>query len=73
LTVTTENFCDQLVAAAQEITKLRKEKIEFQGKRKEPADDLFRLDLDRTSISRITRSGPPTRIRNNDWVSGELS
>ena len=35
LTVATETFRDQLVAAAQELTRLRKEKIEFQRKRKE--------------------------------------
>jgi hypothetical protein len=35
LTVATEAFRDQLVAAAQEMTRLRKEKIDFQRKRKE--------------------------------------
>lgn len=35
LTVATEVFRDQLVAAAQELTRLRKEKIEYQRKRKE--------------------------------------
>jgi alpha-1,3-glucosyltransferase len=35
LTVATEAFRDQLIAAAQEMTRLRKEKIEFQRKRKE--------------------------------------
>lgn len=35
LTVTTEAFRDQLLAAAQDMTKLRKEKIDFQRKRKE--------------------------------------
>jgi hypothetical protein len=35
LTVATEAFRDQLVAAAQEMTRLRKEKIEHQRKRKE--------------------------------------
>jgi hypothetical protein len=35
LTVATEAFRDQLSAAAQEMTRLRKEKIEFQRKRKE--------------------------------------
>jgi hypothetical protein len=35
LTVTTEAFRDQLTAASQEMTRLRKEKIEFQRKRKE--------------------------------------
>ncbi|CAN9302575.1 unnamed protein product [Alternaria alternata] len=47
LTVVTENFRDQLVAAAQEMTRLRKEKIEYQRKRKELADELFKLDLER--------------------------
>jgi hypothetical protein len=35
LTVATEDFRNQLVAAAQEMTRLRKEKIDFQRKRKE--------------------------------------
>lgn len=35
LTVATEAFRDQLIAAAQEMTRLRKEKIEHQRKRKE--------------------------------------
>jgi len=35
LTVTTEYFRDQLIAASQEMTRLRKEKIDFQKKRKE--------------------------------------
>jgi hypothetical protein len=35
LTVATEAFRDQLVQAAQEMTRLRKEKIDFQRKRKE--------------------------------------
>jgi hypothetical protein len=35
LTVATEAFRDQLIAAAQEMTRLRKEKIDFQRKRKE--------------------------------------
>ncbi|EMD85745.1 hypothetical protein COCHEDRAFT_1228781 [Bipolaris maydis C5] len=47
LTVGTENFRDQLTAAAQEMTRLRKEKIEYQRKRKELADELCKLDLER--------------------------
>jgi hypothetical protein len=35
LTVATEAFRDQLIAAAQEMTRLRKEKIDYQRKRKE--------------------------------------
>jgi hypothetical protein len=35
MTVATEAFRDQLLAAAQDMTKLRKEKIDFQRKRKE--------------------------------------
>ena len=35
LTVATEIFRDQLTAASQEMTRLRKEKIEFQKRRKE--------------------------------------
>jgi hypothetical protein len=46
LTVTTEHFRDQLVAASQEMTRLRKEKIDFQKKRKElwvnPGDFPYR-------------------------------
>lgn len=34
-TVATEAFRDQLIAAAQEMTRLRKEKIDYQRKRKE--------------------------------------
>lgn len=47
LTVATEIFRDQLIAASQEMTRLRKEKIEFQKKRKELADELFKLDIER--------------------------
>jgi hypothetical protein len=67
LTVTTENFRDQLVAAAQEMTKLRKEKIEFQRKRKELADDLFKLDLDRKiSLPENTPASPKDANNNED-------
>ncbi|RMZ67011.1 dolichyl pyrophosphate Glc1Man9 c2 alpha-13-glucosyltransferase [Pyrenophora seminiperda CCB06] len=47
LTVVTENFREQLVVAAQEMTRLRKEKIEYQRKRKELSDELYKLDLER--------------------------
>ncbi|KAF2714740.1 glycosyltransferase family 57 protein [Pleomassaria siparia CBS 279.74] len=47
LTVATEVFRDQLTAASQEMTRLRKEKIDYQKKRKELADELFKLDIDR--------------------------
>jgi hypothetical protein len=35
LTVATEQFREQLISASQEMTRLRKEKIEYQRKRKE--------------------------------------
>ncbi|KAF2015517.1 glycosyltransferase family 57 protein [Aaosphaeria arxii CBS 175.79] len=47
LTVTTETFREQLVAASQELTRLRKDKIENQKRRKELADELFKLDNER--------------------------
>ncbi|KAF1941901.1 hypothetical protein EJ02DRAFT_444453 [Clathrospora elynae] len=47
LTVATEFFRDQLVIAAQDMTRLRKEKIEFQRRRKELTDELCKLDLER--------------------------
>jgi hypothetical protein len=43
LTVTTEHFRDQLIAASQEMTRLRKEKIDFQKKRKELYVNLYQL------------------------------
>jgi hypothetical protein len=67
LTITTENFRDQLTAAGQELTKLRKEKIEFQRKRKELADDLFKLDLDRKiSLPENTPASPTVPAMNED-------
>ncbi|KAL6705150.1 glycosyl transferase [Coniothyrium glycines] len=47
LTISTDAFREQLVSAAQEMTRLRKEKIEHQRRRKDLADELFKLDLER--------------------------
>jgi alpha-1,3-glucosyltransferase len=68
LTVVTENFRDQLVAAAQEMTRLRKEKIEFQRKRKELADELFKLDLERKIHLPANTPASPTDTKMNDDV-----
>jgi hypothetical protein len=73
LTVTTEAFRDQLVAAAQEMTKLRKEKIEFQRKRKELADDLFRLDLDRKISLPENTPASPTDNKDNEDVDMSMT
>jgi hypothetical protein len=73
LTVSTENFRDQLVAAAQEMTKLRKEKIEFQRKRKELADDLFKLDLDRKISLPDHTPASPTDAKNNEDVDMSMT
>ncbi|KAI1542562.1 glycosyltransferase family 57 protein [Pyrenophora tritici-repentis] len=47
LTVVTETFRETLVQAALDMTKLRKEKIEFQRKRKELQEALYKLDIER--------------------------
>ncbi|KAF2187276.1 glycosyltransferase family 57 protein [Zopfia rhizophila CBS 207.26] len=60
LTVGTETFRDQLVAASQEMTRLRKEKIEFQKKRKELADELFKLDNERKIQLPLNMPASPT-------------
>lgn len=52
LTVTTEHFRDQLVAASQEMTRLRKEKIDFQKKRKE----LYVHHIASTKVNILTRN-----------------
>ncbi|KAL5119347.1 hypothetical protein ACEQ8H_002834 [Pleosporales sp. CAS-2024a] len=67
LTVATEAFRDQLVAAAQEMTRLRKEKIDFQRKRKELADELFKLDLERKiHLPANTPASPPDTGENDE-------
>ncbi|CAO2651643.1 Nn.00g042130.m01.CDS01 [Neocucurbitaria sp. VM-36] len=66
LTVATEAFRDQLIAAAQEMTRLRKEKIEHQRKRKELADELFKLDLDRKIHLPDNTPASPTDTKEND-------
>ncbi|KAF2751147.1 glycosyltransferase family 57 protein [Sporormia fimetaria CBS 119925] len=47
LTISTEAFREQLMAASTEMTRLRKEKIEHQRKRRELAEQLFTLDNER--------------------------
>ncbi|KAH7408643.1 ALG6, ALG8 glycosyltransferase family-domain-containing protein [Phaeosphaeria sp. MPI-PUGE-AT-0046c] len=47
LTIATEAFREELGKSGLEMTRLRKEKIDYQRKRKELADELCRLDLDR--------------------------
>ncbi|USP77506.1 glycosyltransferase family 57 protein [Curvularia clavata] len=67
LTINTENFRDQLTAAAQEMTRLRKEKIEFQRKRKELADELCKLDLERKiQLPENTPASPTSAKMNED-------
>ncbi|KAF2686344.1 glycosyltransferase family 57 protein [Lentithecium fluviatile CBS 122367] len=69
LTVTTEHFRDQLVAASQEMTRLRKEKIDFQKKRKELADDLFKLDIERKIQLPLNTPASPSDAKENQDVS----
>jgi alpha-1,3-glucosyltransferase len=71
LTVATEAFRDQLIIAAQEMTRLRKEKIEFQRKRKELADELFKLDLDRKI--HLPNNTPASPIDTNGNVDADVS
>jgi len=73
LTVVTENFRDQLVAAAQEMTRLRKEKIEYQRKRKELADELFKLDLERKIHLPANTPASPTDAKMNDDVDASMT
>ncbi|KAF2875114.1 ALG6, ALG8 glycosyltransferase family-domain-containing protein [Massariosphaeria phaeospora] len=68
LTIATETFRDQLVAASQEMTRLRKEKIEFQKKRKELADELFKLDIDRKIQLPMNTPASPTDAKENQDV-----
>ncbi|KAJ4338259.1 glycosyl transferase [Didymella glomerata] len=69
LTVTTEAFRDQLNAASLEMTRLRKEKIEFQRKRKELADELFKLDLERKIKLPENTPASPSDAKENEDVS----
>ncbi|KAF2003169.1 glycosyltransferase family 57 protein [Amniculicola lignicola CBS 123094] len=69
LTVDTPTFRDQLVAASQEMTRLRKEKIDYQRKRKELADELFRLDTDRKILEPLGTGPSPTDAKDSQDVS----
>lgn len=69
LTVTTEAFRDQLNAASLEMTRLRKEKIEFQRKRKELADELFKLDLERKIKLPENTPASPSDVKDSEDVS----
>ncbi|KAH6877884.1 ATP-utilizing chromatin assembly and remodelling N-terminal-domain-containing protein [Alternaria rosae] len=73
LTIVTENFRDQLVAAAQEMTRLRKEKIEYQRKRKELADELFKLDLERKIHLPANTPASPTDAKMNEDVDTSMT
>ncbi|KAF2735998.1 hypothetical protein EJ04DRAFT_463970 [Polyplosphaeria fusca] len=65
LTIATEAFRDQLASAGLEMTRLRKEKIEFQKKRKELADELFKLDNERKIQLPLNMPASPTDIKEN--------
>ncbi|KAF2270098.1 hypothetical protein CC78DRAFT_574215 [Lojkania enalia] len=65
LTVATEAFRDQLISAAAEMTRLRKEKIEYQKKRKELADELFKLDMERKIQYPNNMPASPTEAKEN--------
>ncbi|KAH3911963.1 hypothetical protein HBH56_119770 [Parastagonospora nodorum] len=73
LTVATEAFRDQLIAAAQEMTRLRKEKIDFQRKRKELADELFKLDLERKIHLPANTPASPTETKENEDVDMSMT
>lgn len=66
MTVTTEAFRDQLIAAAQEMTRLRKEKIDFQRKRKEIEADIARMELDRKILLPENTPASPSEMKEND-------
>ncbi|KAJ4294065.1 glycosyl transferase [Kalmusia sp. IMI 367209] len=69
LTVTTEQFREQLTVAAQEMTTLRKEKIDFQRKRKELADEMFKLDIERKIQLPLNTPASPTDTKETPDVS----
>jgi len=73
LTIVTEAFRDQLVAAAQEMTCLRKEKFDFQRKRKELADDLYKLDLDRKILLPANTPASPSAAKDNDALDVSMT
>ncbi|KAF1833532.1 hypothetical protein BDW02DRAFT_599008 [Decorospora gaudefroyi] len=68
LTVATENFREQLTVASQDMTRLRKEKIEHQRKRKELADELLRLDLERKIHLPANTPASPTDAKMNEVI-----
>ncbi|RAR08138.1 glycosyltransferase family 57 protein [Stemphylium lycopersici] len=73
LTIGTENFRDQLTAAAQEMTRLRKEKIEYQRKRKELADELCKLDIERKILLPSNTPASPTDTKMTEDVDVSMT
>ncbi|KAI8942254.1 hypothetical protein NX059_000335 [Plenodomus lindquistii] len=73
MTVTTEAFRDQLVAAAQEMTRLRKEKIDYQRKRKEIEADIARMELDRKILLPENTPASPTETKDNDTMDVSMT
>ncbi|KAF2852587.1 glycosyltransferase family 57 protein [Plenodomus tracheiphilus IPT5] len=73
MTVTTEAFRDQLVAAAQEMTRLRKEKIDYQRKRKEIEADIARMELDRKILLPENTPASPSDTKENDAMDVSMT
>ncbi|CAI6337280.1 unnamed protein product [Periconia digitata] len=70
LTVSTEPFREHLAIASQDLTKLRKDKIEHQRKRKELADEVFKLDIERKiQLPLNTPTSPSGTNKENPDVS----
>lgn len=69
LTVTTEAFRQQLQSASEDMTSLRKEKIDFQRKRKELADEMFKLDIERKIALPLNTPQSPTETKDTPDVS----
>ncbi|KAF2112593.1 ALG6, ALG8 glycosyltransferase family-domain-containing protein [Lophiotrema nucula] len=69
LTIATEAFRDQLISASAEMTRLRKEKIEYQKKRKELADELFKLDNERKIQLPLNMPPSPTEAKESLDIS----
>ncbi|KAH9867772.1 hypothetical protein IAQ61_007076 [Plenodomus lingam] len=73
MTVTTEAFRDQLIAAAQEMTRLRKEKIDYQRKRKEIEADIARMELDRKILLPENTPASPPEAKENDSMDVSMT
>ncbi|KAF2277796.1 uncharacterized protein EI97DRAFT_374129 [Westerdykella ornata] len=63
LTVFTEAFRESLVQASTDMTRMRKDKIDFQRKRKELADELFKLDNERKIQLPANMPPSPTDVK----------